>query len=241
MNSLEKTRRVITSIRGGHVLDVASGAGEFIDTIREFRDVELITALDRSLLSRKFIFNKHPDVQFVLGDAANMPFENNFFDTACISNSLHHMPDIQSVLREMLRVLRPGGVLVVNEMHRDAYDEVSMNHVLLHHWAAAIDRKSGRYHDETFTRTKLERLVESIGLEELIESEYEWPIEDPRAKDIIEPKIKGIENALARLSGKNGFDELIKMGETIKCSIIEKGYAPAPYLFFKGIKPKGKS
>ena len=53
---------------------------------------------------------KQPDVQ---ADAACIPFQDNCFDTIICSELLEHVPDPQAVLREVHRVMRPAGHLLV--------------------------------------------------------------------------------------------------------------------------------
>jgi len=52
-------------------------------------------------------------------DAREMAFADASFYTVCISNSLHHMADLERVLAEMARVLRPKGRFIVAEMYCD--------------------------------------------------------------------------------------------------------------------------
>jgi SAM-dependent methyltransferase len=49
----------------------------------------------------------------VQGDAAHVPFADGTFDRVIASEVLEHLPDDQMALRELCRVLRPGGVLAV--------------------------------------------------------------------------------------------------------------------------------
>jgi SAM-dependent methyltransferase len=48
----------------------------------------------------------------VEADAHRLPFKSQSFGAAIASNSLHHFPDVNQAIRELARVLRPGGVLV---------------------------------------------------------------------------------------------------------------------------------
>jgi demethylmenaquinone methyltransferase/2-methoxy-6-polyprenyl-1,4-benzoquinol methylase len=50
-----------------------------------------------------------PHLEFVQGDAMKLPYEDGSFDVATISFGLRNMPDYGAVVREMVRVLRPGG------------------------------------------------------------------------------------------------------------------------------------
>jgi len=239
MDSIEKLNNIAAQIPAGRVLDVASGAGEFIHFIHEFSNVESVTALDPSEMSRKFISEQFPDVDFILGTAENIPAEDGSFDTICMSNSLHHLSDIPTALGELLRVLKPGGNLVINEMQRDTDDEVRRNHVRLHHWSSSLDRKFGRFHAETFDSAFIKSTIESLNLENLIIIDYEWPIENPHDEKMTSQKIATIEKTIERLSDKPGLDDIFAEGRSIVESIKQIGYAPAPSIFIWGIKPKG--
>lgn len=54
-----------------------------------------------------------PKLNFVVADAAQLPFEANLFDTVISTNSFHHYPEPNRVLREVSRVLKPGGKLFI--------------------------------------------------------------------------------------------------------------------------------
>ena len=55
------------------------------------------------------------DVPKVVGDAMYLPFADNTFDAVTISYGLRNVHDFEAGLREMARVTKPGGRLVVNE------------------------------------------------------------------------------------------------------------------------------
>jgi SAM-dependent methyltransferase len=55
----------------------------------------------------------------------------------------------------MLRVLKPGGRLIVHEMYRDNQTPEQLTHVGIHHWWANIDTALGIVHNETFIRQQL--------------------------------------------------------------------------------------
>ena len=58
---------------------------------------------------------RHPDIAFVAGDATALPFADASFDTVTISYGLRNVQDTAGALREMARVTRPGGRLVIAE------------------------------------------------------------------------------------------------------------------------------
>jgi len=58
-----------------------------------------------------------PNAEFVVADAAALPFADASFDTVCSFETLEHLPDRDGYLAEVARVLRPGGAYLVSTPH----------------------------------------------------------------------------------------------------------------------------
>jgi ubiquinone/menaquinone biosynthesis C-methylase UbiE len=56
-------------------------------------------------------------VEVVTADAQSMPFANETFDVVMTSLMMHHVPDTQKAISEMIRVLKPGGKLVIADVN----------------------------------------------------------------------------------------------------------------------------
>ena len=69
-------------------------------------------ALARSLAQA----GDHDNTTFHVGDVTALPFADDYFDVAHCHNVLMHVPQTQAVLREVKRVLKPGGILACREM-----------------------------------------------------------------------------------------------------------------------------
>lgn len=52
--------------------------------------------------------------EFVAGDSANMPFEDNFADTIVVNDAMEHVAEPEITIKEMLRVLKPEGRIFIN-------------------------------------------------------------------------------------------------------------------------------
>ena len=103
-------------------LEVACGTGTLLEMVLNWRRRRKlpqvkVTGLDYapSMLSgAKRRFANNPQVQVQHADAAQLPFADNRFDTANIANSIHCFPTIDGALRDILRVLKPGGTMAAN-------------------------------------------------------------------------------------------------------------------------------
>ena len=104
---------------GDDVLDIATGTGDLAFAIRQ-AGARHVTGTDFSEEMIEAAKRKAPkhgrDVTFRIADALNLPFEDGSFDACTVSFGLRNMTDYDAALREMYRVLRPGGTAIVLEM-----------------------------------------------------------------------------------------------------------------------------
>ena len=98
---------------GQRVLDLAAGTGTSSRTFAE--QGARVVATDLSLGMLTVGKERQPDLDFVAGDALTLPFADDTFDAVTISFGLRNVEHTVTALREMRRVTRPGGRLVVCE------------------------------------------------------------------------------------------------------------------------------
>jgi len=104
---------------GEKALDLAAGTGT---SSEPFVDAGVLTVpCDFSLGMLRVGRRRRPDLAFVAGDATRLPFSDGAFDAVTISFGLRNVVDVDGALREMLRVTRPGGRIVVCEFSHPSW------------------------------------------------------------------------------------------------------------------------
>jgi demethylmenaquinone methyltransferase/2-methoxy-6-polyprenyl-1,4-benzoquinol methylase len=104
---------------GGSALDVACGSGKLTaELARAAGPRGRVVGLDFSAQMLEVARRDHPGLEFLEGDALNLPFNDGTFDASTIAFGLRNLADPVRGLREMLRVVRTGGRAVVLEFVR---------------------------------------------------------------------------------------------------------------------------
>lgn len=140
--------------RKANVLDAGCGTGGFILAMQEFAERWQITGLDFSPVACDLAKSK-TQAEIIEGSITDLPFAGNLFDIITSADVIAHVDDAFIALKEFARVLRPGGIAVIN--------------VPAYQWMWS-------YHDEAvqtrhrFRRSELRRMVENAGLKPLIDS-----------------------------------------------------------------------
>ncbi|MFA5536112.1 MAG: demethylmenaquinone methyltransferase [Bacillota bacterium] len=108
---------------GSHSLDVCCGTGMLsLEQAKVVGANGLVIGLDfceNMLAEAEKNFKNHPlksRIQLVYGNAMEIPYLDNTFDSVTIGFALRNVPNIEVVLREMMRVVKPGGKVVSLEL-----------------------------------------------------------------------------------------------------------------------------
>jgi demethylmenaquinone methyltransferase/2-methoxy-6-polyprenyl-1,4-benzoquinol methylase len=104
---------------GERVLDLGAGTGT--SSLPFAAAGALTVPCDFSLGMLREGRKRHPDLPLTAGDATRLPFADGVFDAVTISFALRNVHDTAAALREMRRVTRPGGRLVICEFSHPTY------------------------------------------------------------------------------------------------------------------------
>lgn len=130
-----------SNVKGGdRILDIAGGTGDLALKFREKvgdSGQVILTDINGAMLEegRKSLIDRGVfDVEFVQANAERLPFEDNSFDCVSIAFGLRNVTDKEAAIRQMFRVLKKGGCLLIlefskveNEMLEKFYDFYSFN------------------------------------------------------------------------------------------------------------------
>ncbi len=107
-----------------HVLDIATGGGHTALAFAQHAGSVVATDLTQKMLdaARAFITPQADNVTFKLADAEDLPFEDATFDIVTCRVAPHHFADLYQFVLESVRVLKPGGLLIVQD-HNAPDDE----------------------------------------------------------------------------------------------------------------------
>lgn len=162
-----KIVKLVDPKQNSSLLDIGCGSGILIkyllNTNRRMKLYGLdITPKMVKVAKRKFI--NDPSVKITLGSAIHIPYKDGSFDYVTCASSFHHHPDPLKSIKEMVRVLKPGGKLLILDMCIEG---------ILRKMLFKIENT---YHNEgkvfRLTNNEMYNLYESVGLKQIRQSTF---------------------------------------------------------------------
>lgn len=96
----------------GRLLDFGCGDGYFLHMISKYCNFSCGVDISETAIDKAR--HKYPGLEFkILEEGGRLPYTDNYFDTVCAIDVLEHVLDIEGVLEEINRVLKPGGNLLI--------------------------------------------------------------------------------------------------------------------------------
>lgn len=112
-------REILGGYRNLRVLDAGCGTGRHTAWLAQHG--HKVTAIDRSpemlAKAREKVASQHLQAFFQVGDLRHLPYSTARFDLVLCALAINHIQDLNQVLQEFHRVLEPGGLLVISDLH----------------------------------------------------------------------------------------------------------------------------
>jgi len=158
------------------ILDCACGRGFYLNMIRHVSQCKLVGLELEDEIIRKALRNVGhlPDITLVRGNIYHLPFPDGYFDGVILSEILEHIDDDVAGLREVWRVLKPGGVVVItvpNANYPFLWDPINKTLETVFHRHIQRGFLAGIWanHVRLYERDDLRRAVEQAGF--IVEAE----------------------------------------------------------------------
>jgi ubiquinone/menaquinone biosynthesis C-methylase UbiE len=122
---------------GARILEIGCGRGAGSYLIRKtFRPCEIHAMdLDIDMIKKAQTYllpERREKIAFSVGDVCQLPYPDETMDAIFGFGVLHHIPDWQGALKEIVRVLKIGGIYCFEELYPSLYQNIITRHILLH-------------------------------------------------------------------------------------------------------------
>jgi ubiquinone/menaquinone biosynthesis C-methylase UbiE len=108
--------RTLAPVPGERILDVGAGKGSVAHRVFEESSGADVYAVDPNEKRVKSMRSHYPELKSSVAGAESLPFPDSFFDKVYCTMALHHFSDLERALKELKRVLKPGGSFVIVEV-----------------------------------------------------------------------------------------------------------------------------
>jgi SAM-dependent methyltransferase len=212
------------STRGLKVLEIGCGLGtdgaQFAEAGADYTGVDLTDAAVE-LARKRFELFDLPG-KFQTADAENLDFANESFDLVYSHGVLHHTPETGKAIREIHRVLRPGGRAMVMLYHRGSYNYRVNISVLRRAGAHLLKWEPGVKLINKLTGEPLDKLHEHA---KLLKTEKESYL---KSEEFLSQNTDGAGNPLARVYSRSEARELFRDFSkiTLKTYFLNKRWLP---------------
>lgn len=108
------------------VLDLGSGTGIFSRALAEWFDADVVGVEPAARMRDQARQRPRARVTYVGGDAEHVPLKDGSCGAAWLSTVIHHIPDLTGCARELRRVLRSGGRVLVRSAFPERHDHITL-------------------------------------------------------------------------------------------------------------------
>ena len=148
------TAEKIIEAGGKNHIDIGCGNGAFLAYLQEKAPSLSLSGLDYSEEMVRQSRKRIPEAMLKEGDAEDMPLPGDGFDSVSCHMSIHHYPHPEKALAEMHRILREGGMVLINDLTGPVWLVRCMNFLFRY-------LKTGDH--AVYTRAEMEGMMKKAG------------------------------------------------------------------------------
>jgi len=233
---MQELKDALKGVRPGQALDVGTRFGEFAVRLAEAMPAgSTVIGIDNSAASAEKAREKFAELglRFEQMDGTAMSFPDETFEVVALSNTLHHIEQYGRVLREMLRVLKPGGFFVLNEMYSDVTDPAQQVHVAQHTLEAKLNCLTGGYQRKTWKKAEIMDIFRALPLHDVTFTEFQ---EEARYDAKLEAKNQKLAEAVEKIAGRPEYAALKQEALDIQADCRKNGIRRCTQLLCVGRK-----
>ncbi len=98
---------------GARIVEIGAGFGRLVDLYERYEQIYLVDYARTQLEEAQKFLGARQNITYVMADVYRLPFAPNAFDALLMVRVMHHLVDVPAALHELQRVVRGGGVAVV--------------------------------------------------------------------------------------------------------------------------------
>ena len=159
-------KRFLKKSKSGKILDIACGTG----IVFPYYGDRAIYGVDISKDMLKYAKSRTPKAKLKIADAKNIPYKDNTFSVVITSRFICHTPEYEKIIKEMTRVVKPGGSLIIDFPNKYSLSIIT---TLIRLWTGKLA------HYNLFSFSQIKKIAKSNNLK----------VEEVMAKAFIPPKI----------------------------------------------------
>jgi ubiquinone/menaquinone biosynthesis C-methylase UbiE len=155
---------LLGDISDKEILDVGAGSGRL--SLRLANEGAQLTALDLSQKMLDKLQSKNSKLKIVVGDAENLPFEDESFDVVMATFLIVHLKDLSRFFDEAYRVLKPNGKFLITNINQRKAPEIKTKDGLV--------EIESYYHRPEAVAEKLEELAFCVEENKFVKEGETW-------------------------------------------------------------------
>lgn len=151
-NRVDKIMKLLDIKQEDKILEIGCGLGYYTKQIATITPNLVTTDISQNYLIKAKLYNPYKIIDYVCCSGEELPFADNSFDKVLMSEVIEHLLDWKMGIREVQRVLKPGGKLIIATPNKYSY----LN-LLYHFRVKTRNQPFEKEHIKEFSRKELEK------------------------------------------------------------------------------------